>query len=254
MSLEFDALYRIVRKLRSPDGCPWDRKQTPESLRSCLIEECFETVNAIDAADLPNIREELGDIFLNIVMISEIYEENGSFTVTDVLKEVNEKLIRRHPHVFGNVKAGNAEEALASWNAEKDKEKKSQTSLLDSVPASYPPLLKSWKIQQKAAKIGFDWPDDSGPKNKVNEEITEIEEALSAGDKSALEEECGDLLFAVVNWCRHMNINPVTALNKANVKFSRRFRFVESACSAAGKPLSVEEMNRAWDKAKKTEK
>lgn len=258
MSQEFDALCRTIRKLRSPEGCPWDRKQTPESLRPCLIEECFETVNAIDANDIPNIREELGDIFLNIVMISEIYRENGSFTVTDVLKEVNEKLIRRHPHVFGDVKADNAESALASWNSEKEKEKtEPAASLLDTVPESYPPLLKAWKMQQKAAKIGFDWPDPSGPKNKIDEEIRETEAAALSGNFSDLEEECGDLLFAIVNWCRHLKVNPVTALNKANEKFARRFRYVEKECRLSSSGIhqspSLEEMNLAWEEAKKAE-
>lgn len=255
MSHEFDALCQTIKKLRSPEGCPWDRKQTPASLRQCLIEECFEAVNAIDANDIPNIREELGDIFLNTVMISEIYRENGSFTVTDVLKEVNEKLIRRHPHVFGDIKTDNAESALASWNSEKEKEKNKAISLPDSVPNSYPPLLKAWKMQQKAAKIGFDWPDPSGPKNKIDEEIKETEAAALSGNLSELEEECGDLLFAVVNWCRHLNVNPVTALNKSNEKFARRFRYVEKVCGLSSeKSPSLEEMNRAWDESKRSEK
>lgn len=254
MSQEFDALCRTIKTLRSPEGCPWDRKQTPESLRPCLIEECFETVNAIDAKDIPNIREELGDIFLNIVMISEIYRENGSFTVNDVLKDVNEKLIRRHPHVFGDVKADNAESALASWNSEKEKEKNKAESLLDAVPDSYPPLLKAWKMQQKAAKIGFDWPDPAGPKNKIDEEIRETEAAALSGNLSDLEEECGDLLFAVVNWIRHLGINPETALNKANMKFARRFRYVEKKCGIpSGEKPSIDEMERAWQEAKKAE-
>lgn len=255
MSLEFDALCDTIHRLRAPDGCPWDRKQTPQTLRSCLIEECFETINAIDAADTANIREELGDILLNVAMLCEIYNESGSFSVADVLNEVNEKLIRRHPHVFGDLKAENAEEALAGWNVAKQKEKSTPTSLLDSVPLAYPPLLKAWKMQQKAAKVGFDWDCAAGAEKKVTEEFSEIKEAVEAGDFEGIEEECGDLLFAVVNWCRRLGVHPVTALNKANLKFDRRFRYVEKRCGllSGEKQPTLEEMDAAWDEAKMTE-
>lgn len=254
MNSEFDNLCQTIKKLRSPDGCPWDRKQTPETLRSCLMEECFETLNAIDTGDIPNVREELGDILLNVIMISEIYSEKNKFTVNDVLREVNEKLIRRHPHVFGTVKADDAESALASWNAEKQKEKRENLSLLDSVPEAYPPLLKAWKMQLKAAKVGFDWPDSDGPKAKIFEEINEIDSVVQSGHLSELEDECGDMIFAAVNWIRHLGINPETALNKANAKFARRFRYVEKKCGiSSGKNLSSDEMERAWLEAKDSE-
>lgn len=252
MSFCFDELCSIISRLRAPNGCPWDREQTPQTLRTCLIEECFEVVNAIDRNDSVNVREELGDVLLNVVMLSEIYKEKSEFTIDDVLKEVNEKLIRRHPHVFGTAKAENAQDALAGWNAEKQKEKTKEQSILDSVPTAYPPLLKAWKMQQKAAKVGFDWPDPSGAEKKLFEEYDEIKNAAKSGSFDDLEEECGDFLFAAVNWLRLMGINPETALNRANEKFNSRFRFVEIQChlNEKQKKATLEEMDIAWNQAK----
>ena len=254
MSSRFDELCSIIARLRAPDGCPWDREQTPQTLRTCLIEECFEAVNAVDRNDTVNLREELGDLLLNIVMICQIFGEKEIFSVDDVLKDVNKKLIRRHPHVFGDAKATDAREALAGWNAEKQKEKKTEKSVLDSVPSSYPSLLKAWKMQQKAAKVGFDWPDPSGAEEKLFEEHNEIKKAEQSGSFTDLEEECGDFLFAAVNWLRLMGVNPETALNRANEKFDRRFRFVETRCRLAENRTTSDKMNDAWNEVKKEEK
>lgn len=255
MSVEFNRLIQIISQLRAPDGCPWDRKQTPKSLRSCLIEECYEAINAIDKADNENILEELGDILLNVVMISEIYKERNIFTIDDVLKNVNEKLIRRHPHVFGNNVAKDPETALNNWNKEKEKEKQNNiisSSILKDIPSTYPALLKAWEIQQKVSKVGFDWNNIEDVKGKIFEELREIEDAKCKNDLNEIEMECGDFLFSVVNYIRHLKVNPEIALNQANTKFSHRFQKLESRCDFS-KSHSLKELDKLWNEIKKEE-
>ncbi|GAB1482709.1 nucleoside triphosphate pyrophosphohydrolase [Treponema sp.] len=236
-SAAFEKLYEIVKRLRAPDGCPWDREQSPLSLRSDLIEETYECVEAIDNRDAPHIREELGDVFLLATMIAYMHEQEGSFSVADSLEEVSEKLIRRHPHVFGKSSASTNEEILTEWARIKIEVegKKPKDSLLDSVSRAIPPLDRANKLQKKAAKVGFDWPSVDGVWSKVEEELEEAKEALQDHERQKgqqkgsnietaekLEGELGDLLFSVVNLCRYLKVDPSVALQKANLKFTHR--------------------------------
>ncbi len=247
---EFTRFLEIIDTLRNPGGCPWDIEQTPESLRGNLVEEAYETVEALNAGDPEHVREELGDVMLLVGMISRIFSESGSFNIADVLREVSDKLIRRHPHVFGSVEVENTEEVLRNWEQIKiDVEGRAEKSALDNIPANYPPLQKAWKMQKKAAKKGFDWPDSSGAQNKILEELKELEEAAP----ECREEELGDLLFSVVNLARHLHINPVLALQQANSKFNKRFRYVEQKMAENNIPMSpdkLEQMDKFWDESK----
>ena len=251
----FGEFLGIISTLRSPDGCPWDKEQTPLSLRGHLIEESYEAVEAIDENDPPHVREELGDVLLLIAMLSQMYAESGDFNISEVIDEVSAKLIRRHPHVFGDEKAHDAEEVLKNWEQIKvDIEGRDNSgSALDGIPGSLPPLERSYKIQKKAAKQGFDWPDINGPKGKILEEIEEIDEAVKSGSASELESEIGDLLFSVVNYSRHLGIDPALALGRTNAKFERRFRHVETRMSEDGVamvPENLQVMDGYWDIAK----
>ncbi|HUX38907.1 MAG TPA: nucleoside triphosphate pyrophosphohydrolase [Rectinemataceae bacterium] len=271
----FAELYRIVARLRAPDGCPWDREQSPESLRGSLIEECYELVEAIDEADPPHIAEEAGDIFLLATMISYMHEERGSFAVSEALAGISEKLVRRHPHVFGDVVAKDSAEVLRQWGEIKEKVegRRKKDSILDGVPASFPPLERAYKLQKKAAKVGFDWPRSADVWAKAREELHEAEaaceEAASRGDRSALEDELGDLLFSAINVARFLDIDPALALRRSLAKFERRFRHVERRMAEAGRPLDktaeaaatpeeaarrLAEMDRYWDEAKRDER
>jgi tetrapyrrole methylase family protein/MazG family protein len=263
----FKKLYDIVVRLRAPGGCPWDREQTPLSLRGDLIEETYECVEAIDENDPPHIREELGDIFLLITMIACMHEEEGRFTVRDVLEGVSEKLIRRHPHVFGKLRAEDGSslssaEVLGNWARIKVEQegRKPKDSILDEVSRGLPPLDRAWKLQKKAAKAGFDWPDVQGVVSKIEEELGE---ALSAAAKNtpedpssqaALEEELGDLLFSVVNLCRYLGVEPSVALQRTNLKFTGRFKHVETRMKETGQamtPQNLAVMDQYWNEAKK---
>ncbi len=253
---KFGEFLEIIAKLRSPEGCPWDREQTPATLRDDLLEECYETVEAIDDNDPPHIREELGDVMLLIAMLSQMHAESGEFHIGEVLQEISTKLIRRHPHVFGDEEAGNTDEVLKNWERIKtDIEGRNKgESVIDGIPLSFPPLERSYKVQKKAAKKGFDWPDIDGPKKKIFEEIGEIEEAFENGHVSDLEDEVGDLLFSVVNFSRHMKIDPSLALRRSNTKFEARFRHVEKNMQKDGIEMSpevLEIMDRYWDEAKR---
>ena len=252
----FRAFLEIIATLRGPDGCPWDKEQTPQTLRGHLIEESYEAVEAIDDNDPSHVREELGDVLLLVSMISQMYSESGEFNIHDVIEEISAKLIRRHPHVFGDEKAESAGEVLINWERiKKDIEGRgNDPSVLDDVPASLPPLERSYKIQKKAAKLGFDWPDISGPREKIHEELEEIDEAVELESQTDIEEELGDLLFSVVNYARHLGVDPALALARTNRKFERRFRSVEANMKKDGKqmgPENIEEMDRYWDSAKK---
>jgi tetrapyrrole methylase family protein/MazG family protein len=264
----FRKLYDIVVRLRSPGGCPWDREQTPLSLRGDLIEETYECVEAIDEKDPSHIKEELGDIFLLVTMIAYMHEQEGRFTVGDVLKDISEKLIRRHPHVFDGLKAedGSAlssDEVLGNWARIKVEQegRKPKDSILDEVSRGLPPLDRAWKLQKKAAKAGFDWPDIRGVSAKIEEEL---EEVLSAAEENAdktpssqaaLEEELGDLLFSVVNLCRYLKVEPSVALQRTNLKFTKRFRHVEKRMKETGQamtPQILAVMDQFWKEAIET--
>jgi tetrapyrrole methylase family protein/MazG family protein len=264
----FRKLYDIVVRLRSPGGCPWDREQTPLSLRGDLIEETYECVEAIDGKDPSHIKEELGDIFLLVTMIAYMHEQEGHFTVGDVLKDISEKLIRRHPHVFDGLKAEDGSsltsaEVLGNWARIKvEREgRKPKDSILDEVSRGLPPLDRAWKLQKKAAKAGFDWPELRGVSTKIEEELKEV---LSAAEKNApetpssraaLEEELGDLLFSAVNLCRYLKVEPSVALQRTNLKFTERFKHVEKRMKETGQamaPQNLAVMDQYWEEAKKS--
>lgn len=257
----FRGLYDIVTRLRAPGGCPWDRKQTPDSLKSALIEEVFECIDAIEKNDPSHVREELGDVLLLVSMIARIYEERGDFSQEDVFSEIEEKLIRRHPHVFGEKTIADPDEVVKQWEAiKRDVEGRDrEDSLLAGVPKNIPPLERSYHLQKKAAKKGFDWQEAHQVVEKLHEEIGELAELMEAPEppQDALEEELGDILFSVVNLCRFMNFDPTLALHKANKKFVRRFGHVERRMKEENREISSQEFDRMdalWDEAKKQER
>lgn len=263
-ALAFERLYKIVQKLRSPEGCPWDRKQTPLTMRQPLIEETFEAVDAISAGDSNHTKEELGDVFLNASMIASIHEENDDFTIVQVMNDVCDKIIRRHPHVWKNSEGSStlvegsqndADKVLEQWEQIKQKvEGRKKKSSLDEVSYGLPPLLRAYKIQKKAAKKGFDWKDAEGPWSKIQEEIAELKEASLTKTKDEIEKELGDVLFSVVNLARHLDVDPNLALASTNQKFMKRFAYVEEKMELSGEqmnPENLEIMDKFWDESKK---
>lgn len=245
----FERLATIMDELRAQ--CPWDKKQTLESLRHLTIEETYELADAIIDRDLPEIRKELGDILLHIVFYAKIGEELGAFDITSVIHGQCEKLIHRHPHIYGDVKVQDEEEVKRNW--EKLKLKEGNTSVLDGVPTSLPALIKSMRIQEKARGVGFDWEKPEQVWEKVEEELGEFRAEADAGNTAKAEEEFGDILFALVNYARFRNINPEEALERTNRKFIRRFQYVEEAARNVGRNLSdmtLAEMDVYWNEAK----
>ena len=255
--VDIQPLVDVMRTLREPGGCPWDREQTHASIRSNMIEEVYEYLEAVDAEDTEGMREELGDILMQIVFHARMAEEAGRFDLQDVIDEVVDKLIRRHPHVFGETKVTGSDEVLVNWEAIKKTEKTERKHVLDGVTQGLPALLRAYKLQSKAAKVGFDWPDVKGVWDKVQEELAELQEALASGDRDAAENELGDVLFALVNYARHQKIEPEVALNGTNNRFAKRFAHVESCVEASGKAwqdFSLDELDQFWDEAKRLEK
>jgi tetrapyrrole methylase family protein/MazG family protein len=244
------ALVEVVRRLRSPEGCPWDREQSHASLRATMLEEAYEVLEAIDEGSMPKLREELGDVLLQVLMHAEIAQETGEFSLGDVADSVREKLIRRHPHVFGDVKVSGADEVVRNWEALKAKEY-GRESALDGVQRSLPALQWAWSLQRRAANVGFDWPDVEGALDKVREELEELRTAPTV---EAREAEFGDLLFTMVNVARKLGINPEDALRGSTGRFEARFRIMEQAARADGralKELPIEELDQYWEAAKR---
>ena len=242
-------LVAVVERLRAPGGCPWDREQTHASLRATLLEEAYEVLEAIDESSPDKLREELGDLLLQVLMQSVIAEEFGAFSLGDVADTVRDKLVRRHPHVFGSVKVSGAEEVLRNWEALKAAEYRRE-SALDGVQRSLPALQWAWSLQRRAATVGFDWPDLEGVLEKVGEELLELREAETVEQREA---EFGDLLFTLVNVARRMGMNPEDALRAATGRFEARFRIMEQEVRREGRELAmmtIEEMDQYWERAK----
>ncbi|MBC8345788.1 MAG: nucleoside triphosphate pyrophosphohydrolase [Candidatus Marinimicrobia bacterium] len=249
---QFEELVDIVTKLRAPDGCPWDREQTNKSLLPYFIEEAYEVIESVDEEDWDTLKEELGDILLHVVFQASIAEDDGKFELDDSLKKINEKLVNRHPHVFGDAKADAPFHAKQNWEAAKHKEK-GRESRLDGVPVNLPALIRAQRLQQKASYAGFDWDKVEQVWDKIHEEILELKEAQSSRVKNHIEEEIGDVLFSIVNLARFLDIPAEDALRKTNKKFTTRFSQVEEGIKAQGKELedaTLEEMDAIWNEAK----
>lgn len=250
----FESFAEIVAHLRAPNGCPWDREQTHTSLRTHLLEESYEALEAIDAGDFTSMREEFGDLLLQIVLNAQIAGEAGEFTMTDVVKGIHDKIVRRHPHVFGDVELEGVKGVLQNWERLKEKErskKKEEKGLLDGVPLSLPALTQAQEYQDRAARVGFDWPEIEGVLDKVREEIEEIKQAENQEQVAA---ELGDLFFVLVNLARWKEVDAESALRGTNLKFKKRFGFVEQGAKVQGQSLSdmtLEEMDALWNEAKK---
>ena len=244
----------VLKALRAPDGCPWDREQTLQSIQPCLQEECYELLSAMVGEDLANHREELGDVLLQVLFQCDIREDQGAFTFDEVVGELTDKLIRRHPHVFGDVDAKDTEAVLRNWERIKQGEHKApKASALDGVPEALPALLKAQRTQHKAAKVGFDWQDAEGPEAKIVEELAELKAAVAEGKPEAVAEEYGDVLFSMVNLARHIGVDAESALRAATAKFAKRFRAVEARVKASGKEMkamSLAELDAVWDAVK----
>ena len=247
----FDAFLDIVARLRAPDGCPWDREQTHTSLTRYLLEECHEALEAIDAGDPRRLTEELGDVLLQVGLHAQIGADEDAFTIRDVLFAINSKLVRRHPHVFGELTVSGASQVEANWEALKREERGDDASVLDGVPSSLPALAHSQTVQGRAARLGFDWPDMAGVLDKVREELDEFD---SARTREELEHELGDVLAALVNVGRKLGIDSETALRKGNARFRQRFQYMERTAHSRGrelKDLPLAEQEELWQEAKR---
>ncbi|WP_432404974.1 nucleoside triphosphate pyrophosphohydrolase [Wukongibacter sp. M2B1] len=256
---KMDNLVSIMAKLRSKEGCPWDREQDHQSLKPYLIEESYEVLEALEDDNMELLEEELGDLLLQIVFHSQIARENGYFNISNVIEGICSKLISRHPHVFGELDVDSSEKVEVNWEAikRKEKEEKSHTESLMRIPKQLPALMRSYKVQGKAAKVGFDWEDVYGALEKVTEELKELTDVLDSDNKDAINEELGDLLFAVVNVARFLEVRPELALNRTIEKFIMRFKFIEETAEKNSQKLeqmTLEEMDNLWNLAKKIEK
>jgi tetrapyrrole methylase family protein / MazG family protein len=257
-STSFEAFQEVVAHLRAPNGCPWDREQTHASLRTYLLEEAYETLSALDAGDVAAMREEFGDLLLQIILHAQIAVEADEFRMTDILRTINEKLVRRHPHVFGDVQVDSVGKVLQNWESLKAEERKANgqvdKGLLDGIPVALPALIQALEYQKRAARVGFDWPDAEGILDKICEEAAEVR---SAGDDAQRAAEIGDLLFAVVNLARFYHVDAEGVLRETNQRFRNRFKHIEQAAKEQGRAVSdmtLEEMDVLWEAAKTLEK
>jgi MazG family protein len=262
-----DRLLDLMTRLRAPDGCAWDREQTPATLKPQLLEECYEVLEAVDSGSPGDLTEELGDLLLHVVFQAQIARESGQFNFADVANGIADKLVRRHPHVFGAVKIADADAVVAQWDALKKAEKPERESALDGVPRALPALMRAEALQKKARRVGFDWPDVRGSLDKVREAVAEVtaeiesDLTLAQADEAKFvpapetAEEIGDLLFSIVNLTRHLKLDAEQLLTGANDKFARRFRAVEKRIKAQGKALTdctLDELDATWNEVKKT--
>lgn len=249
---EFYRLVEIMDILRSENGCPWDKKQTRNSLKATFLEEVYETIESLDIGG-EELKGELGDVLLHVVFQAKIAKEMNEFDIDDVIKEICDKLIRRHPHIFGDVVVKDEKEVASNWEKIKKEEKinSNRKFILDGIPKVLPPLLKAEKIQKKVGAYGFDWDNDEDVFSKVEEELMEVKEAVLEKNKEHIEEEIGDLLFAITNYGRHLGISSSEALRKANKKFIRRFNYIEKNSNIES--VTLEKMEELWQEAKKNE-
>jgi tetrapyrrole methylase family protein / MazG family protein len=253
----FNRLREVIAILRGPNGCPWDKEQTHESLRQYAIEEIYELIDAIDEEDDEGIIEELGDVLLQVMLHSQIGEDDGYFSIDDVIKSITDKMIFRHPHVFSDVTVNSSEEVISNWQELKQKEKgEKRKSILDGIPSSLPSLLKAYKLQRTAAKVGFDWEDVQDIWKKLEEELQEVRVAISDNDEQEIKKEFGDVLFVLANLTRYYQVNPEEALSLTNRKFIRQFSYIEKKLKENGKDImhsNLEEMDLYWNEAKERE-
>lgn len=257
----FEELVQVMKTLHAPGGCPWDREQTHTSLKPYFVEEVYEALDAIDSGSDEHLKEELGDVLLQVVFHAEIADKEGRFTIDDVVRGIVEKLKRRHPHVFGDTTVGNSGEVLKNWEQIKRKEKREKKggegSVLDGLPRDLPALMKARRIQEKVSRVGFDWEKTEQVMNKVDEELGELKEARMLNDQAKIEEELGDLLFAIANLARFVSVCPEDALRKTIDKFQRRFRYIERELPKHGRKLgeaTLEEMDALWEEVKRKER
>jgi tetrapyrrole methylase family protein / MazG family protein len=251
---QFETFRKIIRQLRGPDGCPWDKKQTHASLRQYLVEESYEVLQTIEDNNMPELCEELGDLWLQIMLHSQIAEESGDFKLEDVLRKINAKMIYRHPHVFGGGKATDADEVSVNWEELKEREKPGDSSLLSGIPRELPALAYSQSMQRRAASVGFDWEKVDDIIEKLVEEVGELRSAENQVEK---EKEFGDMLLTLANVGRRMDIDLESSLRQANARFTNRFKYIEDACRKKGvdlKRLTLIEMDKLWDEAKEGER
>lgn len=255
---QFDVLRNIIAELRGPNGCPWDKKQTHQSLKKYLIEEAYEVLEAIDEEDDDHLVEELGDVLLQVMLHAQIGEDEGWFSIDDIIRTLSEKMVRRHPHVFGEAKANSADEVVMNWEEIKKQEKDNvKESHLSGIPKSFPQLMRAYEMQKKAGKVGFDWDDVMPMMEKVNEEWAEFQKEVTAMDEKKMLAEFGDLLFAFVNIARYYKLNPEEALHATNEKFMSRFLYMESKVAELGKEmneLTLEQLDALWEEAKRVER
>lgn len=246
----FERLVNIVSTLLGPEGCPWDKAQTHKSLKHHLIEESYEVAEAIDSNNPKLLKEELGDLLLQIVMHAEMDSQNGHYDIYDVIESISEKLIRRHPHVFGETRLANAEEVLKRWDEIKKEEKENDGSILEGVPKSMPALMRAQEISKRASRVGFDWESPEGVIEKIREEERELMEAIKGGDKAKIEHELGDLLFAIVNLARWLGIDAEEALSQMVTRFTTRFMAMEKRAESPLRELTFEEWDELWESTK----
>lgn len=254
----FDKLVQVIAKLRSEEGCPWDRQQTHSTLKANLIEEAYEVIEVIDAKDSSKLQEELGDLLMQVMLHAQIAEDNGDFSINDVIETITDKLIRRHPHVFGDLQVNETKEILLNWEAIKRNEPgyQKRKSILDGIPIQLPSLSRAQKIQNKASRVGFDWDNASGVLPKISEEVDELKNSINSADKEEMEMELGDFLFSIVNLSRLLGIDAEDALRKSNRKFTERFRKMEAELERRGdkfEDYNLKKLDEIWEQIKNEE-
>ncbi len=255
--MDVKPLEKVMKRLREPGGCPWDREQNHKTLRNDFLEEVYEFLETVDDNDIEGMREELGDVLLQVVFHARLEEELGHFTMQDVVDDIVKKLIHRHPHVYGTIEVDSAEQVLSNWEKIKAQEKTERKKVLDGITKGQPALMRAYKMQKKTAKVGFDWDKTEQVWEKVQEELGELQEAVKSKNQENIEWELGDTIFALANYARHLGVEPEVALNKTNNRFARRFDFVEKSVTSTGRAwgdFSLLDLDKLWNDAKKQEK